>query len=144
MNVINIASLRGGALGAALVLVSAIASAKDTAPADSAAQLFATAGVVPVEAAKPYRELNSGASAVRIGTWRSTVSLRLGRPSEVLADGTWLYRNYTVDGSLAHGTLVVKFENGDVSQLSLVSPTVEAAMMTTPAGAKGQKLVASK
>ena len=143
MNVINIASFRAAALAAAL-LVPAIASAKDTAQADSATRLLATTGVVQVEAAKPYRELNSGASAVQIGTWRANVSLRLGRPSAVLADGTWLYRNFTVDESLAHGTLVVRFDHGDVSQLSLVSPTVEAAMLNTPASAKGQKLIASK
>lgn len=144
MNAIDVASLRAAALAAALLVVPAIASANDTARADSAAQLFASAGVVPVEAAKPYRALNPGASVVKIGTWQSNVALRLGRPSAVLEDGTWLYRNFTVDESLAHGTLVVQFDHGDVSQLSLVSPSVETAMLTTPASAKGQKLVASK
>ena len=144
MNVIDVASLRAAALAAALLVVPAIASANDTARADSAAQLLASAGVLPVEAAKPYRALSPAASVVKIGTWRSTVALRLGRPSAILNDGTWLYRNFTVDESLAHGTLVVQFDHGDVSQLSLVSPSVETAMLTTPASAKGQRLVASK
>jgi|GEM_PF-2200172 len=144
MNVIDIASLRAAALAGALLLVPSIASATDAGPTDSAARLFATTGIVQVKAAKPFRSLNPGASAVQIGTWREFVSLRLGRPSEVLEDGTWLYRDFSVDGSLAHGTLVVRFDHGDVSQLSLVSPSVESAMLTTPAGAKVQKLIASK
>ena len=144
MNVVTIASLRAAACGAALLLIPAIASARGTAPADSAAHLFATTGIVPVVAAKPYRALSPAASSVQIGTWQTNVSLRLGRPSAVLDDGTWLYRNFTVDGSVARGTLVVQFAHGDVSQLSLVSPAVEAAMLTTPAGAKGRTQVASK
>jgi hypothetical protein len=144
MNIVNIASLRAGALAAALLLVPAAASASGTAPTDPAAQLIATAGVVQVKTAKPFRALNSGASPVQVGTWRDHVTLTLGRPSEVLEDGTWLYRNFAVDESLARGTLVVRFDHGDVSELSLVSPKVEAAMLTTPAGAKGRKLIASK
>jgi hypothetical protein len=146
MNIITIASRRAAAIAAALLLVPAITSARDTAPADSAARLFGTGttGVVPVKAAKSYRADDSLVSAVQIGTWQSAVLLRLGRPSAVLADGTWLYRNFTVDESLTHGTLVVRFDHGNVSQLSLVSQTVEAAMLKTPASAKDRALVASK
>lgn len=144
MKVINIVLLRAAACGSALLLVPAFAAAKDAGPADSAARLFATTGIVPVAAAMPYRSIDPQASSVHIGTWRSNVAAKLGRPSAVLADGTWIYRNFTVDGSNAQGTLVVRFEHGDVSQLTLVSPKLEAAMLTTPAGAKGQRLMASQ
>ena len=60
----------------------------------------------------------------------------LGEPSATLADGTWLYRDFTVDGSVASRTLVVRFDLGRVSKLSLVSPKVETAMLTNKARAK--------
>lgn len=127
------ASLRAATVASALLVVSAIASAKDTAPADVVAQRLAVSGAVPVSAAGRY---------VEIGSYRIHVSAHLGRPSAVLGDGTWLYRNFTADESVAQGTLVVRFDHGRVSQLSLVSPTVETAMLT-PA-AKGRTLIASK
>jgi len=144
MNVINTALIRAAASGASLLLLPVAAAARDSVPADSAARLFAATGFVPVKAAKPYREPDSVAYAIQVGSWRATVADRLGRPSAVLEDGTWLYRNFTVDESLAHGTLVVQFDHGDVSRLSLVSPKVEAAMLTSPANEKRRTLVASK
>jgi len=144
MNIAKIASRAAAAVAAALLLVPAITSAKDTTPQDSAARLFATTGVVPVGAAKSYRADDSLASAVQIGTWQSAVSLRLGRPSAVLADGTWLYRGFAIDESATRGTLVVRFDHGNVSQLSLVSHRVEAAMLKTPVGDKGRTLAAAR
>ncbi|MGD1030040.1 MAG: hypothetical protein ABSA05_02770 [Opitutaceae bacterium] len=124
MNIIHTASLRAAALAAALVLIPAIASAKDIAPSDSAARMLAATGIVPVTAA---------GSNVEIGSYRIHVWTSLGRPSAILADGTWLYRDFTADGSAARGTLVVRFDHGKVSQLSLVSHAVETAMMPTTA-----------
>jgi hypothetical protein len=144
MNIARIASRRAAAIAAALLLVPAITSAKDAAPADSATRLFAGTGVVPVDAAKPYRSDDSLVSAVQIGTWQSAVSLRLGRPSAVLADGSWLYRGFATDEGVTRGTLVVRFDHGSVSQLSLVSHRVEAAMLKAPAGEKERTLVASR
>lgn len=144
MNIARIASRLAAAIAAALLLAPAITFAKDSPTEDSAARLFATTGVVPVDAAKSSRSDDSLVSAVQIGTWQSAVSIRLGRPSAVLADGTWLYRGFAVDEGTARGTLVVRFDHGSVSQLSLVSHRVEAAMLTTPAGEKWRALAASR
>jgi len=133
MKTIVISSLRTAALVSALLLVPALAVAKDTVASDPTAQLLATAGTVPVKAAGPY---------VEVGSYRIHVSAHLGQPSAVLADGTWLYHGFTAVESDAGGTLVVRFEHGQVSQLSLVSPTVETAMLTNNARAK--TLVAAK
>ena len=125
MNIIHNASLRAAAFAAALFLIPAIASAKDTSPSDPAAQTLAATGVVSVKVA---------GSNVEIGSYRIHVWTSLGRPSVALADGTWLYRNFNAGGSAARGTLVVRFDHGEVSNLSLVSPAVETAMLTIKAG----------
>ena len=57
MNIVSSTSLRTAALAAALVLSSAIAPAKDAAPADSTAQLLSTAGSV--------KHLDDGQSPIR-------------------------------------------------------------------------------
>ena len=108
MNIVSSTSLRTAALAAALVLSSAIAPAKDAAPADSTAQLLSTAGSVPVKAAGPY---------VQVGSYRIHVWARLGHPSAVTSDGTWFYRNFKAEESAANGTLVVRFDRGQVSSL---------------------------
>jgi hypothetical protein len=131
MNIINTASIRAAALAAALFVIPSIVSAKENAPADQAAQLLASVGIVPVKAVGPY---------IEIGSYRIWVSSHLGRPSAVLANGTWLYRGFTADESVASGTLVVRFSQGRVSQLSLVSPAVETAMLTAPASPRGQMI----
>jgi len=120
MKNIILTSLRAAALSSALFLVPAFLSAKDSASADPASQMLATSGTLTVKAAGPY---------VEVGSYRIHVSTRLGRPTAILADGTWLYRNFTVDESAATGTLVVRFEQGRVSQLSLASPKVETALL---------------
>ena len=109
---------------------AALASANDTA-----CQVLATSGIIPVKAAGPY---------VQVGSYRIHVLSHLGRPSAVLANGAWLYRGFSADESAASGALVVRFDHGRVIQRSLVSPGVETAMLTAPANAKGQTLIASK
>jgi hypothetical protein len=130
MNILNASSIRAAALAAALFVGPSIASAND-----NAAQMLAASGTVPVKAAGPY---------VQIGSYRIQVEAHLGRPSAVTADGAWLYHGYVADESSAEGTLVVRFDHGRVSQLSLVSHSVETVMLTAPASAKGQTLIASK
>ena len=131
MKTIVISALRAATLVSALLLVAAIASAKESA--DPAAQALATSGFVQVKAAGPY---------VEVGSYRIHVSTMLGQPSATLADGTWLYRDFTANGSAASGTLVVRFDQGRVTRLTLVSPRVETAMLSAPAS--GKTLVASK
>jgi len=135
MKNILISSLRAVAFASALLLVPAIASAKDNAPADPAAQLLALSGIVPVKAAGPY---------VQVGSYRIWVSSHLGKPSAVTSDGSWLYDDFTADQSPARGTLVVRFNQGRVSQLTLVSSAVETAMLTAPANVNGATQIASK
>jgi hypothetical protein len=119
------------ALAAALLILPAIAAVSASA-ADPVAQVLATSGTVPVKDAGPY---------VHVGSYRIHVWTMLGRPSAVLPDGTWFYKDYSADASSALGTLVVRFADGQVSQLSLVSPTVATAMLNAPAQGQGVSLV---
>ena len=68
--------------------------------------------------------------AVEIGTYQIQVSVKLGRPDLRLADGTWLYHERNIEHSEATGTLVVRFTNGRVSELSLAGPSLVAALET--------------
>jgi hypothetical protein len=90
---------------------------------------------VPVQAA--------GAHVAR-GTFRIQVSTKLGRPDLELADGSWLYHGRTIAGSSARGTLVVRFAQGRVSELALVTPAVVAALRADPQRPLGNELVAAK
>ena len=129
-----VSALRLAALAATLTPFSASVSAKDIAPADRAEDLLALHGSVPMTQAGPY---------VEVGTYLIQVAVKLGQPTAKLADGTWLYRHYQVEGSHAAGTLVVRFNpNGRVSDLALVTPTVATAMCT-PKQAGEKTLVAA-
>jgi hypothetical protein len=125
--------LRLTALAATLTLVTASVSAKDNTSTDRATQQLALTGSVPVTAAGPY---------VQIGTYQVQVSAKLGRAGTVLSDGTWFYPNFTVNDSDAAGTLVVRFNQGRVSEISLVTPTVALAM-SAPKKAGDKILVAT-
>jgi hypothetical protein len=130
MKTILTPALRLTLLAAALILATAHVAAKDAAPTDRAAELLAGQGQIAVKNAGPY---------VEIGTYRIQVAVKLGQPAMKLPDGTWLYPDTPVDHSDAAGTLVVKFNEGRVSQLLLVTPTVATAMMTR---SKSETLVA--
>lgn len=135
MNKSLVSTLRVAALSSTLFLIPVSASAKDSAAADPTAQALDSIGVVPVKAAGPY---------VQIGSYRIHVRMRLGRPNAMLPDGTWLYNDISADNSAAKGTLVVRFDQGKVSQLSLVSPAVATAMLRAPAPKQGGTLVAGR
>jgi hypothetical protein len=82
---------------------------------------------------------------VTAGTGRVMVSLRLGSPNKVLADGSWLYSGYSArfnqDGARESGTLVVRFSKGQVASLSLVDAATVVALRQAPARpATGQLL----
>jgi hypothetical protein len=111
-------------------LIASPANATDAANAQ-----LASFGVIPVKTAGPY---------VEIGTLRIQVSTKLGRPSTVLRDGTWLYDSRMVERSEARGTLVVRFNGGKVSELALVTPAVALAMRDDPQKPLGSYLVATK
>jgi hypothetical protein len=130
MNTALASHVRVAALAATLFLLPAFASARDDAGTDRTLQLLALRGSVPVKAAGPY---------VEVGTYQIQVAAKLGQPTSRLADGTWLYRNYTVVDSDATGTLVVRFQRGRVSALTLVTPAVAMALSAPPKA--GDKVV---
>jgi hypothetical protein len=121
-------------LGAALFAGVASVHAEGSATADRADYLLARDGAIAVQAAGPY---------VQIGSYRMWVEAKLGRPSEKLADGTWLYRGREVKNSDARGTLVVRFDQGQVSALSLVTAEV-AHVLVAADKVSGSGLVASR
>ncbi len=123
MKTITVSSLRTAALAAALLLLPAVASAKESAAADRTESLLARRGSIPVAAAGPY---------VEVGTYGIQVAVKLGRPSARLPDGTWLYENFSAEDSAARGTLVVRFDQGRVSSLTLATPAVVAALRSAP------------
>lgn len=119
MNPHLISALRTAALATTLLILPTFASATDSAATDRAAEILRTSGCLPVQAAGPY---------VAVGTYQIQVSVKLGRASAVLPDGTWLYESFVPENSTASGTLVVRFANGRVSDLSLVTPGIATAM----------------
>src|SRR6185312_2071130 len=112
-NILNI--LRAATL-AALLSTTALLTAK--AAPDAALSAMSLSGSVEVKAAGPY---------VQVGSYGSLVSSHLGKPSAVLADGSWLYNHFTADDSAAAGALLVRFDRGRVSAMKLVSPAIVAA-----------------
>ena len=131
-------TLSAAALAVALLALSALAPtpalAAGSTPGDPVAQAMNLTGSLPVKAASPYLEM---------GSYRIWVSSHLGKPTHVLADGTWIYERFTVEDSNVGGSLVVRFQQGQVSELRLVSPAVLTAMLSSPKMAPGM-LIASR
>jgi hypothetical protein len=123
MNTITLPLVRAAGIAAALVTLSFAGPSGETPyqPEDPALRTMQLTGSVPLESI----------SSIRIGSSAHAASSKLGHASLVLSDGTWLlYRNFYVDHSDAHGTLVVSFKDGRVSALSLVSPAVAVDLAT--------------
>lgn len=89
---------------------------------DQPKQLLAQRGTVLVAGAGPY---------VEIGTFQIQVAAKLGQPAVKLADGAWFYPHFHVENSDAAGTLLVRFYQGRVSWLALVTPDVALALQKT-------------
>jgi hypothetical protein len=117
-----------------LLVLSTNLSAKETTVPDRATQLLNSSGAISIKAAGPY---------VENGTYQIQVAAKLGRPNVILGDGAWLYNNFAVADSNATGTLVVRFDQGRVVDLSLVTPAVVAAMRSNRRN-EGQALIATK
>ena len=128
MNTDLTSGLRSAALAVTLSFATAITSAKNAVPADLASDLLERHGTIAVRAAGPH---------VEIGSFLIQVTTKLGRPGARLPDGTLLYHDYRVENSDALGTLVVRFAQGRVSGMSLVTPAVATTMMT-PASSLGK------
>lgn len=101
----------------------------------SAATRFAETSVSSVAAARQ----NANGDKVTPGTHRVHVGLRLGQPNFVQADGSWMYSNYVLQLGNAlviqPATLVVRFKDNHVSQLSLVDETTALALQREPVSA---------
>ena len=123
----------------ALVLIAGSSGFAQAAPsdaADTAAQLLARHGSVPVTAAGPY---------VMRGTFRVQVSAKLGAPDAILADGTWMYHQHRIDDSRAEGTLLVRFnESGRVGALLLVTPAAALALRDELAKHRGTNVASRR
>ena len=133
MNTISTLSLRAAALATTLFALCPMSLA--AAASDAAATKLATSGSIPVQQVGRY---------VERGTMRIQVSSKLGRPSTVLSDGTFLYDNWSAGESEARGTLVVRFDRNRVSSLSLVTPAVAVALRDGAIKPVGSDLVATK
>jgi outer membrane protein assembly factor BamE (lipoprotein component of BamABCDE complex) len=115
-----------------------------------------TAATLRAETTAPSAELpvsrvaartNANGDRVEVGASRLAVSLRLGSPSAVLADGTWLYYGY--DATIANGrsvenrTLIVRFATQKVSALSLGDEATVIALRNLPKTSGKNQLLAT-
>ncbi|MBI2813595.1 MAG: hypothetical protein HYX71_04875 [Opitutae bacterium] len=107
---------------------------------------------LPTGGELPLREVAATVAAngdtVTVGTSRIMVSLRLGSPNTVLADGSWLYSGYTArlgeSGPSRDGTLVIRFANSQITSLSLADKATITALRQAPRIAPDDKLLAAR
>lgn len=80
--------------------------------------------------------VQANGATVSAGTARIMVSARLGRPSAVLPDGSWLYTGYTARLAgrevMPNATLVVRFVDHQVARLTLADKTTVTALRQMP------------
>jgi hypothetical protein len=128
MKSLTVSLLHRLAVVATLSLLTLTSAAKDQG-VDRAAMLLARRGSI---------ELKTFGDYVEVGTFAIQVAVKIGRPDERLADGTWLYHHRRIADSNAEGTVVVRFERGRVSALDLVTPATVARLqaVTAPSDAE--------
>ena len=132
-NKISLNSLLTTAALAAVVFAASSTAVRASDLDRPVSRELAATGEVAVANAGPY---------VEVGSYRIWVSSHLGRPSAVLADGTWLYSNYSVNDTAVSGTLAVSFSGGRVAAMKLLSPARVAMLRTAPKA--GSTLIAAK
>ncbi len=126
-------------------LVSVLALIALCSAATLRAETTAPAAELPVS--RVAARTNANGDRVEVGTSRLAVSLRLGSPSAVLADGTWLYYGY--DANIANGqslenrTLIVRFTAQKVSALSLGDEATVVALRNLPKASGKTQLLAT-
>jgi hypothetical protein len=80
--------------------------------------------------------IQANGTQVTAGTPRVMVALRLGSPSAVLPDGSWLYHGYSArkdgDTLLNNGTLVVRFHENRVTSLAVADHKAVLALRQAP------------
>lgn len=90
--------------------------------------------------------IQANGDTVAPGATRIAVSLRLGKPGAVLPDGSWVYRGYTGrfgEAATVNGSLIVRFQDGKVSTLSLADRLTVVALSRRPASPTDRQLVAA-
>jgi len=132
-NKISLKSLLTTAALAAVVLAASSTTVRASDLDRPISRQLAATGEVAVANAGPY---------VEVGSYRIWVSSHLGRPSAVLADGTWLYSDFSVGDTTVSGTLAVTFTGGRVATMKLLSPARVAMLRSAPKA--GNTLVAAK
>lgn len=89
---------------------------------------------IPVGEIPAYIQANG--DTVTTGTSRIMVSARLGSPSTVLPDGSWLYPGYTTHLAdkvvIPNATLVVRFADNRVTRLTLADKSTVTALRQMP------------
>lgn len=103
--------------------ISGFSASAFAATPDRASEILARDGYVAISAVDEY---------VEIGTYRVQVAAKLGRPHVVLPDGTWIYHRHRIVDSTAAGSLVVQFNHGRVSALTLMSAERVAGLQFGP------------
>jgi len=104
----------------------------------SALALRATPAPVFGEVSIPQVDAKVDANGTRVtaNTSRVHVRLRLGAPTWVLADGSWVYSNYVVRTSSRDAgrpaSLLVRFDSNRVARLALIDESRRVALQTTP------------
>ena len=102
-------------------------------------------GEIPLDQVTAVTPVNG--DTVTPGTSRIMVSMRLGSPSAVLPDGTWLYTGFATDqgdnNPNRSGTLVVRFTAHKVSRLSLADKGTVLALRSAPRPPANDRLLAA-
>jgi hypothetical protein len=120
-----------------ILLVSVSVSGLRAAPAVGFGEVS-----IPRIAAK----VNANGDEVTAGTSRIHVRLRLGAPSWVLADGSWVYSNYVMRTSARDtgrpACLLVRFGSDRVARLALIDESTLMALRETPKAPAQNQFVA--
>ncbi len=123
----------------------ALSSTHSLKAANNLVAMPGLAGEIPLTQVKAVVPVNG--DTVAAGTSRIMVSMRLGSPSAVLADGSWLYYGYVArsdpHGSGQSGTLVVRFVAKKVSSLTIADQSTIVALRSSPRHPVTDKLVAA-
>lgn len=138
MNTTLLTLIRSTALAAVFFAVSATTHAVESTgkDVDRPCQIMDATGSLSIA--------NVGGE-VRLGSGKASVSKNIGRPDLVLPNGAWMfYKNFYVDHSIAHGSLMVSFRDDRVTALRLVSPSVAVAMVSHPGRNSGETVIASR
>jgi hypothetical protein len=91
-------------------------------------------------------KINANGDEVSPGTSRIHVRLRLGAPSWVLADGSWVYSNYVMRTSARDtgrpASLLVRFGSERVTRLALIDQSTLVALREMPEASTQNQFVA--